>query len=386
MPFEALFAAERFRDSVSDEAWLRGMLAAERALAAAEARVGVVSAAAAEAIAACCSVERFDVEALAVDGRRVGNPVEPLVRALREQVGGDAAQDVHRGATSQDVLDTAAALVARDALRLVDEELDRLAAACARLADTHRGTVMAGRTLLQQATPTTFGLKAAGWLLGVVQARNRLAGVQLPAQLGGAAGTLAGLGERGPEVLRAFAEALDLPEPALPWHAVRVPVAELGAALAIAAGAAEKIALDVVLLAQTEVAEVREPADGGSSTMPHKHNPVGSVLARACAIRVRAAAAVLLATLPQEHERAAGAWHAEWSALCDALALTGGAVSWARETLDGLEVDVDRMRANVRAETLSEAARLGHVAAAPEEYVGAADAFVDRALAAYRGE
>jgi 3-carboxy-cis,cis-muconate cycloisomerase len=384
LPFEALFAPPRFRDAVSDEAWLRALLVAERALAAAEARVGLVSREAAEAIAACCRVERFHVDALAADGRRVGNPVEPLVRALREAVGGDAAADVHRGATSQDILDTAAALVARDALRLVHEELDGVAAACARLADTHRGAAMAARTLLQQATPTTFGLKAAGWLLGVVWARRGLTRAELPAQLGGAAGTLAGLGGDGPAVLRAFAEELDLPEPPLAWHAVRVPVAELGAALAIVAGALEKIALDVVLLAQTEVGEVREPADGGSSTMPHKRNPVGSTLARACAIRVRAAAGVLLGALPQEHERAAGAWHAEWAALSDALALTGGAASWVRETLDGIEVDVDRMRENIRAETLSEAGRLGLEVSRPEDYLGAADAFVDRALEAYR--
>ncbi len=374
MPFDALFVPAPLRDAVSDEAWLRGMLEAERALASAEARVGVISRAEAAEVAAACA-GTFDAGALAEEGRRVGNPVEPLVRALREQ-----APRVHWGATSQDVHDTAASLVARDAGALVLEELRGLADASATLAERHRGTVTAARTLLQQAVPTTFGLKAASWLVGVDHARARLEpALRLPAQLGGAGGTLAALGERGVEVLAAYAEGLGLSEPVLPWHTRRLPVAELGAALAVAASFAGKIAFDVALLAQTEVGEVREPADGGSSTMPHKRNPVGSTLARACAARARAAAGELLAAIEQEHERAAGAWHVEWGALSDALAFTGGAAAWMRETLDGLEVDEERMRANVAAETLSEADRFGG-ASAPEDYLGAADAFVQRAL------
>jgi 3-carboxy-cis,cis-muconate cycloisomerase len=181
-----------------------------------------------------------------------------------------------------------------------------------------------------------------------------------------------------------YAEELRLPEPVLPWHTRRLPLAELGGALAVAAGFVAKIALDVVLLAQTEVGEVREAADGASSTMPHKRNPVGSVLARACSLRARAAAGVLVAALDQEHERAAGAWQAEWGALSDALAFTGGAAAAMREALDGLEVDAERMRANVGADTLSEAERFGVHAARPEDYLGAADALVDRALDFYR--
>jgi 3-carboxy-cis,cis-muconate cycloisomerase len=230
--------------------------------------------------------------------------------------------------------------------------------------------------------PTTFGLKAASWLVGVVHARGRLAAARLPAQLGGAAGTLAALGDKGVSVLRAYAQELDVPEPVLPWHARRLPVAELGAALAVAAGFCAKIALDLELLAQTEVAEVRLPA-GASSTMPHKRNPVGPVLTRACAAHVRAAASTLLG-LEHEHERAAGAWHAEWKALSDALAYAGGAAASLRETLDGLEVDTERMRANVGAETLSEAERFAPSAREPGEYLGAANAFVDRALDFYR--
>jgi len=276
------------------------------------------------------------------------------------------------------------ALVAREAKQLVDAELDGLAAACARLAEEHRHTVMAGRTLLQQATPMTFGLKAAGWLSGIVQAREVLATAELPAQLGGASGTLAALGERGLDVGKLYAEDLGLSEPAVSWHTMRVPVTVLGARLAITAGAVDKIALDVQLLAQTEVAEVREPADGGSSTMPHKRNPVGSSLARACALTARAAAGTLLAAQAHEHERAAGAWHAEWGALSEALAATGGAAAWMRETLEGLEVDAERMRTNISPDTLSEAARFGFEPTGPEDYLGSTDALIDRALAEYR--
>jgi 3-carboxy-cis,cis-muconate cycloisomerase len=193
------------------------------------------------------------------------------------------------------------------------------------------------------------------------------------------------LGERGLEVLHAYCEELDLPEPVVPWHTRRLPLAELGASLAVAAGFAAKIALDVALLAQTEVAEVREPPDGASSTMPHKRNPVRSTLARACALRVNAAAGVLLATIPQEHERAAGAWQAEWDALSEALLLTGGAAAAMREALEGLEVDAERMRANIGDETLSEAARFGIEAQAPEDYLGSSELLVARALQYYRG-
>jgi 3-carboxy-cis,cis-muconate cycloisomerase len=380
LPFEALFVPPAFRGAVSDEAWLRALLETERALATAQAKVGVISQEAAAAVVAACTGD-FDAAALAEAGRRAGNPVEPLVRALREH-----AEFVHWGATSQDILDTAAALVTRDATMLIAAELDGVARACAELADRHRSTVMAARTLLQQAVPTTFGLKAAGWLVGTLHARERIVAVRLSAQLGGAGGTLAALGDHGVDVLRAYSEELGLPEPLLPWHTRRLRVAEVGAGLAIAAGFLSKIALDIVLLAQTEVGEVREQAGGDSSTMPHKQNPVGSTLTRACALRVEGATGVLLAALPQEHERAAGAWHAEWAALSDALMLTGGAAAALRETLIGLEVDVERMRANISEEVLSEAARFGIDVTAPQDYLGSADALVERALEFYRGQ
>lgn len=377
--FGPLFVPDALRQAVNGRAWLQAMLDAERALAAAEARAGVIPREDAEAIAAACDAARYDLAQLAVDGRAAGNPAEPLARALRDASGVERA---HWGATSQDVVDTAAMLVAREARTLIVTELDGVADACAALADGHRRTVMAARTLLRQAVPTTLGLKAAGWLVGVLEARRRLLAVELQAQLGGAAGTLALLGDRGPEVLRLYAEELGLAEPVLPWHAVRTRVLELGAALDLAAGAAAKIGLDVALLVQDEVGEVAVARPGGSSTMPHKQNPVAAVRARACARRVHALVGTL--THEHEHERAAGAWHAEWQALSDALALTGGAAAGARETLDGLEVNTERMRENIRPETLAEAVRAGEPARVPDDYLGAADVFVDRALDLYR--
>jgi 3-carboxy-cis,cis-muconate cycloisomerase len=348
--FLPIFVPARVAEAVSDRAWLAAMLSAEAALARAEARVGVIPADAAETIAACCEVDRFDIGAIAEEGRRVANPVEPLVRALVAETGDEAGGWVHWGATSQDVLDTAAMLVSRDALDSILAELDAVSAACAGLAEAHRTTPMAARTLLQQAVPTTFGLVAAGWLVSVVEARERLRAIRterLAAQLGGAGGTLAALGPDGPAVARAFAEEVGLPEAPVPWHTLRVRVAELGAALDVAAGALGKIALDVTLLAQTEVAELTEGAGGGSSAMPQKQNPVGAVLTSACARTTHGHASVLTASLPQEHQRAAGAWQAEWLALSGALAFTGGAVASLRETLEGLEVHPERMGENL---------------------------------------
>jgi 3-carboxy-cis,cis-muconate cycloisomerase len=405
--FERIFVPAELRDAVSDRAWLQAMLDAERALAAAEARARVIPVEAAQAIAAACTPERFDAAELADDGRAAGNPVEPLVRALTAAVEGDAARYVHWGATSQDVLDTAAMLVSRRALDLLLEGTAAVAAECARLAEAHRDAPMVGRTLLQQAVPTTFGLKAAGWLTGVLEARRGLLRARegLAVQLGGAAGTLAPLGDAGPEVIRLFAEELGLDEPPAPWHTNRVRIAELGAALAVAAGALAKIGVDVALLAQTEVGEVAESAAGVSSTMPQKRNPVGSVLAIACARQVAAQASVLTMAIPQEHERAAGGWHSEWPALSAALAYAGGAVDGARRALEGLEVDAERMRANVGAAAMAEqqafalAEHVGRREAYdrvaregarddldPADYLGSAEAFVDRVLALYRSE
>jgi 3-carboxy-cis,cis-muconate cycloisomerase len=350
--FDALFVPDAARAELTDDAWLQAMLDAERALAVAEAAAGVIPADAAGTIAAACRAELYDSERIGVEARRVGNPAEPLVRALQEQVGPDAAPYVHHGATSQDIVDTAAMLVSRRVLAPVLADLDRIEAACAALAASHRDTPMVARTLLQQALPTTFGLKAAGWLVGVVEARELLdaARGRLAVQLGGAAGTLASLGEPGIRVIAGMAAELELAEPLLPWHTARIRIAGLGAALVAVSGALGKIALDIVLLAQTEVGEVAEPGGegrGGSSTLPHKRNPVAATLAIACDRRVQASAALLLGGLAQEHERAAGAWHAEWEGLEGALAGTAGAASALRPVLEGLEVDPARMRANL---------------------------------------
>lgn len=424
-PFAAIFVPAGLRAAVSDQAWLQGMLDAERALARACAEVGLVSQVAADRIAEVCRAELYDAEEIAERGRASGNPAEPLVRALRDAVGEDVADAVHVGATSQDVVDTAAMLVARRATGLVLADLDRLAEGCAELARTHRSTPMAARTLLQHAVPTTFGLKAAGWLNGAIDARRSLASVRaarLAAQLGGAAGTLAALGEHAVEVLGIYARELELDEPVLPWHANRQRVDELGGALDASAAAAAKVGLDIALLAQTEVGEVIDSAGGGSSTLPQKRNPVSSTIALACARLGRAHASVLGAGT-HEHERAIGAWHAEWEALSGALAFTGGAVAAAADAVGGLETNAERMRANLDASggrvvaervALALAPRLGrseaHAAVArasrvpsfrvglvaegvsadeidalldPDRYLGAAEALVDRALAEY---
>ena len=354
--FGPIFVPQRFRDAVSGKAWLVAMLEAEAALAAAEARAGLIPERTAEVIASRCDRGMFDPERIGGEGAAQGNPVPALVRALTEavaEVSEDAARYVHKRATSQDITDTAAMLVTKRALDLILPEVDGIAAACARLAEDHRGTLIAGRTLLQQALPTTFGLKVAGWLVSVLEARRRLLEVRslrLAAQLGGAAGTLASLGGSGVSVLGEFARELDLAEPAVPWHTDRARISEVGGALSLLAGVLAKISGDVILMAQTEVGEVAEPAGegrGGSSTLPHKRNPILSVTAGASARRVQDLARTLSAAMAQEHERAAGAWHSEWETLSDALALTGGASAAVREVTEGLEIYPDRMRENL---------------------------------------
>ena len=381
--FASIAVPRELREAVSERAWLEGMLAAEAALAAAEAKVGVIPADAADAIAAKCRAELYDWDEIASRGRAVGNAAEPLVKLLREAVGGDAAQFVHYGATSQDIVDTAAMLVARRALTLIVAELDSVAAACAVLAREHRETVAVARTLLQPAVPTTFGLRAAGWLESVLDTRGELSIVPR-AQLGGAGGTLAALGNAGREVASLYAEQLELADASRPWHGERMPIATLGVSLDLAAGALAKIGTDLVLL--SAFGEVRERDAGGSSTMPQKRNPVGATLARACALQVHGHVSVLVQAVSGELERAAGAWHAEWDTLSGALALTGGAAAAICRALEGLEVDVERMRANIPPDALAEASRLGVDAERPEDYLGIAVELVDRALAIYELE
>jgi 3-carboxy-cis,cis-muconate cycloisomerase len=372
--FDEILARGPVRTAVGDRAWLAALLDVEAALARAQAALGLVSAEAAAAIVAACDPNGYDISALARAAASSGNPVLPLVHALREAVGPVAARSVHKGATSQDVLDTAAMLVAQRALGPLLADLSGAADAAARLARRYRDTPMAGRTLLQQAEPVTFGLKAAGWLVALEEAVARLTEVRrtrLAVQLGGAVGTLAAYGDAGPALVARFAAELGLAEPVLPWHTDRTRIAELAGALGMTAGVAGKAARDVTLLAQREVGEIAEDSPGASSTMPHKRNPVAAISTLACAAQAPGLVATLLSAMVQEHERAAGAWHAEWRPLRELLVAVGSAAHWLRECLAGLVVDPGALAANL--------AQLVEVTGRPAE-IGIAGHLVDRAL------
>ncbi len=342
-----------------DEAWLQAMLDAEAALARSLERAGLAPRGAGNQVTAVAQADRFDLGQLGRQAALTGNPVPGLVRALSQLLPPQAAAAVHKGATSQDIMDCAAMLIAASALDAIQADLAAAASAAAQLAGAHRDTIMIGRTLLQQAVPVTFGLVAASWLAGLDEARQALARIRrerLAVQFGGAAGTLASLGDAGPRVAELLADELGLALPVLPWHTDRLRIIEVAAAAAGASAVLGKIARDVTLLAQSEVAEVREgqrsgPADGdghegGSSTMPHKRNPVAAVVILGCTRQVPGLLATLTAAAEQEHQRAAGAWHAEWEPFSGLLRLAGSAASWAARLLTGLEVDTGRMRAN----------------------------------------
>jgi 3-carboxy-cis,cis-muconate cycloisomerase len=342
-----LSGVQRVDAELSDLALLQAMLDCERALAEAGADAGVVPPDAVTAIAAACTADRFDLSQLGRDAQAAGNPVVPLVRAIDEQLPAEAKPWLHHGGTSQDILDTALLLSVRRALDAA--ELPEAAAAVAALARAHRHSLMPARTLGQQAGPTTFGLKAAGWLTGLVQAQERLheARVALPAQLGGATGTLAAFGDAGPVVLERFASRLGLAIPVVPWHTNRQSILRLAAALGAMAAACGKVAMDITLLAQTEIAEVSESASGGSSALPHKQNPVGSVLIIAIARRTPGLVATLYDASLHEHERAFGSWHAEWEPLRELARLAGAASVRTGRVLRDLQVYPDKMRANL---------------------------------------
>ncbi|MFI8444301.1 3-carboxy-cis,cis-muconate cycloisomerase [Streptomyces rochei] len=337
-------------DATDDRALVRALLDAEAALTRAQAGLGLAPEEAANAVTEAADPARFDASSLAERARGGGNPVIPLVADLTQAVGEEHGPYVHRGATSQDILDSALMLVAARALEPLLADLGRTERALARLAAEHRDTAMPGRTLTQHAVPTTFGLKAAGWRALVLDARDRTAAVRsaLPAQLGGAAGTLAAFGAYGaPDPLAlpaAYARELGLCAPLLPWHTLRTPVADLAGCLAFAAGALGKIAADVLTLSRTEIGELAEGSGGGSSAMPHKANPVRSTLIAAAARRAPQLAATLYGSLAAEDERPAGAWHAEWEPLRDLLRLTGGAARDAAELTEGLQVRPEAMR------------------------------------------
>ncbi len=365
--FGGVFA--RGRVDVGDIAWLQAMLDTEAGLARALERAGLAPAGAGEAVTAAARAEDFDPNELGQLAALTGNPVPGLARALARRVPKTATAAVHQGATSQDIIDTAAMLLAKRAASVILADLARAADAAAGLAGAHRSTIMIGRTLLQQAVPVTFGLVAAGWMAGLDEAREGLATVRarrLAVQFGGAAGTLASLGESGPQVATLLATDLGLTLPALPWHTDRLRIIDVGSALARVTAALGKIARDVTLLAQSEVGEVSEgggalpaqesgpqpgasPRRGGSSAMPNKNNPVASIAILGCARQMPGLLATLVSSAEQEHQRAAGAWHAEWEPLTAMLRLAGSAASWGAGLLSDLGVDSSRMAANLKA-------------------------------------
>ena len=439
-PIDALFSTPEMSTAFSLEAHVQAMLTFEAALARVEARAGIIPQEAADGIAAQCKVELFDVAALYREAAVAGTPAIPLVRMLTARSEDGAKKFVHWGATSQDAIDTAMMLQMRNGLDLLIAGLLDVCAACAMLAEQHRHTLMVGRTLLQQALPITFGLKAARWLALATRQVHALREHRqhtLAVQLGGAAGTLAALGDNGLRVVELLAEELGLPVPDLPWHTERDRIAEIAAALGVVAGAMAKIAHDIALLAQTEVGEVAEsaaPGKGGSSAMPQKHNPVDATGAIASARLAVGMVPVILSAMTQEHERAVGAWQAEWAAIPNLFRFTASTVEHVRGAVSGLQIDAARMSANlaltrglIMAESLTmalaphigrpEAQRLvqaacnraieskedlrqvaledEHVSAVlspaeidqaldPSTYLGSTNALIDRALAAYR--
>lgn len=354
--FDAYFTARNMREVFSDQGRVQAMLDFEAALARAEARVGLIPASAVAPIAAACRAEHYDFAALGEAIVIAGNSAIPLVKALGKQIAAhdqDTERYVHLGATSQDVMDTGLVLQLRLALQLIDSDLARLGEALAIQARRHVVTPLAGRTWLQHATPVTLGMKIAGWLGAVTRSRQRLHALKprlLVLQFGGASGTLAALGEQAMPIAEALAQELQLTLPEQPWHTQRDRLVEFGAALGLIAGSLGKLGRDISLLMQTEAAEVFEPSapgKGGSSTMPHKRNPVGAAVLIGAATRVPGLLSTLFSAMPQEHERSLGLWHAEWETLPEICCLVSGALQQALLITEGLEVDAERMAQNL---------------------------------------
>jgi 3-carboxy-cis,cis-muconate cycloisomerase len=356
MIFDRFLASPEAMQVLDERAFVQAMLDVESALARAQADVGAIPAQAAAVIAAACVAERFDVAAIVADGARAGTLVIPLAKALTaavDRADPDAALFVHWGGTSQDVLDTAQVLVARRALALIDRDLSALIAALQAIAAEHGDAPMLGRTLLQPAQVISFGFKLASWIAPLVRAQVRLrraGGDALQLQLGGAVGTRAAMGASGTPVHDRMAQLLQLRAPAAAWHTQRDELVGLGCELGLLAGSLGKIAKDVSLMAQGEVGELAEPSGGGrggSSAMPHKRNPVASMIALAAAVRTPQRVAALLAAMPQEHERGLGNWQAELSELGGLFASTHGALAALLQAAQGLQVDAPRMRRNI---------------------------------------
>lgn len=354
--FDAYFTQPAMRAIFSDHGRVQGMLDFEAALARAEARVGVIPASAVAPIAAACRAERYDFDALAQAICSAGNSAIPLVKALGRQIAAEdveAERYVHLGATSQDAMDSGLVLQLRAAIELLESDLAQLADALASQAEAHAGTPLVGRTWLQHATPVTLGMKIAGWLGAITRHRQRLNELKprlLCLQFGGASGSLAALGEQGFAVAQALADELNLQLPEQPWHTQRDRLVEFASLLGLIAGSLGKLGRDLSLLMQTEAGEVFEPSapgKGGSSTMPHKRNPVGAAVLIGAATRAPGLVATMFSAMPQEHERSLGLWHAEWEALPELCCLVSGALQQALVLVPGLEVDAERMRANL---------------------------------------
>jgi 3-carboxy-cis,cis-muconate cycloisomerase len=354
--FDAYFTARDMRDVFCDQGRVQAMLDFEAALARAQARVGLIPSSAVAPIEAACSAGLYDFAVLGEAIATAGNSAIPLVKALGKQIAAqnaEAERYVHLGATSQDVMDSGLVLQLRRALELIESDLGQLGQTLATQAERYVATPLAGRTWLQHATPVTLGMKIAGWLGAVTRSRQRLAELKprlLVLQFGGASGTLAALGEQAMPIAQALAEELQLALPEQPWHTQRDRVVEFGAVLGLIAGSLGKLGRDVSLLMQTEAAEVFEPSapgKGGSSTMPHKRNPVGAAVLIGAATRVPGLLSTLFSAMPQEHERSLGLWHAEWETLPEICCLVSGSLQQALLIAQGLEVDAGRMAHNL---------------------------------------
>ena len=354
--FEGFLSTSETLGAFSDRAFVDAMLRFEAALARAQAAEGLIPESAAHSIVSSCKVELFDVAKIVRESGRAGSVAIPLVKALREAVGlfnAEAAPFVHFGSTSQDVIDSAMALVTREAVALVEADLAKAADALLRLAVAHAETPMLARTLMQPASVTSFGFKCAGWAAPLVRSRIRLrdaARHALQLQLGGAVGTLAQMKGQGAAVRQRMAKELGLGDPGATWHTQRDEWVALGCELGLVTGSLGKIAVDIALLGQYEVGEVAEPSEpgrGGSSAMPHKRNPVASMVAIAAAHRAPQRVAALLGAMPQQHERALGAWQAELAEWPQLLMSAHGSVRAMAGALPGLQVDAARMRANI---------------------------------------
>jgi 3-carboxy-cis,cis-muconate cycloisomerase len=353
---DQLFGAEPVQQIFSDRSRLQRMLDFEAALAKSEAKVGIIAQSAVAPIQAKCQADLFDLTALAKAAASAGNLVIPMVKQLTALVAAgnkSASGFVHWGAASQDAIDTGLVLQLRDALDFIELAATELCATLASLAKQHRNTPVVARTWMQHAVPTLFGLQVAGWLDALGRHQSRLRELRkrvLVLSFGGAAGTLATLGDKGLEVAKALAEELNLALPDMPWHSHRDRVAEVATTLALCTGTLGKIARDIALQMQTEISEVFEPAAegrGGSSTMPHKRNPVSAAVALAAAIRVPGLTSTMLAAMVQEHERGLGVWHAEWETLPEIVQLTAGSFHHMIEAVKGLEVRPDQMLQNL---------------------------------------